>query len=50
LRTDVDESFLNPNNIPKSGVRYFDDSDFAWTATGRRESRDKVQALLKELR
>jgi ABC-type Fe3+ transport system substrate-binding protein len=50
LRTDVDESFLNAKNIPRPGVKYFDDSDFAWTLTGRRESRDKVQAMLKELK
>ena len=50
LRTDVDESFLNPKNIPKPGIKYFDDSEWVWTLTGRRESRDKVQAMLKEQR
>lgn len=47
LRTDVDESFLDPRNIPKPGVKYFDDSEWVWTLTGRRESREKVQAMLK---
>lgn len=47
LRTDVDESFLNPKNVPRPGVNYFDDSDWHWTVTGRRESREKVQQLLK---
>ncbi len=48
LRTDVDESFLNPGNIPKPGVKYFDDSEWKWIVTGRRETREKVWKLLKE--
>lgn len=47
LRTDVDESFLNPGNIPKKGVKYFDDTDWKWIVTGRLEYREKVSKLLK---
>lgn len=47
LRTDVDESFLNPGNIPRPGVNYFDDTDWKWVVTGRRETREKVWKLLK---
>ena len=47
LRTDVDESFLNPGNIPKKGVKYFDDTDWQWIVTGRHEYREKVWKLLK---
>jgi hypothetical protein len=27
LRIDIDHSFLNPGNIPKPGVKYFDDTE-----------------------
>lgn len=47
LRTDVDESFLSPGNIPRFGVTYFDDTDWKWIVTGRRETREKVWKLLK---
>lgn len=47
LRTDVDESFLNPGNVPKKGVKYFDDTDWKWIVGGRHENRDKVWKLLK---
>lgn len=48
LRTDVDESFLNPGNIPRAGVKYFDDTEWSWVVTGRQENRKKVWKLLKE--
>jgi iron(III) transport system substrate-binding protein len=48
LRTDVDESFLNPGNIPKAGVKYFDDSEWKWIVTGRRETREIIWKILKE--
>ncbi|HWP58112.1 MAG TPA: extracellular solute-binding protein [Candidatus Acidoferrales bacterium] len=48
LRTDVDESFLDPASVPRAGVNYFDDSDWSWATTGRREAREKMQALLRE--
>lgn len=47
LRADVDESFLNPGNIPRPGVKYFDDSEWQWIITGRRETREKVWKILK---
>jgi len=47
LRTDVDESFLDPRTIPKPGVTYLDDTDFDWIAKGRREAGAKVQEILK---
>ena len=47
LRTDIDEFNLNPGNLPKKGVKYFDDTDWSWIVTGRHEYRDKVWKLLK---
>ncbi|HSE86924.1 MAG TPA: extracellular solute-binding protein [Candidatus Binatia bacterium] len=47
VRTDIDESFLNPGNIPKPGVKYFDDTAWQWIVTGRHENREKVWKLLK---
>jgi ABC-type Fe3+ transport system substrate-binding protein len=46
-RTDIDESYLNPGNIPKKGVKYFDDTDWKWIVTGRQENREKVWKILK---
>jgi iron(III) transport system substrate-binding protein len=48
LRTDVDESFLNPGNIPKPGVKYFDDTEWSWIVTGRHDNREKVWKIMKE--
>jgi ABC-type Fe3+ transport system substrate-binding protein len=47
LRTDVDESYLQPASIPKPGEKYFDDTDWKWIVTGRKENRQKVWNLLK---
>jgi ABC-type Fe3+ transport system substrate-binding protein len=47
LRTDVDESKLNSGNLPKKGVKYFDDTDWNWIVTGRHEYRQKVWQVLK---
>ena len=47
LRTDVDESFLSAGNIPRAGVKYFDDTDWKWIVTGRHENREMVWKLLK---
>jgi iron(III) transport system substrate-binding protein len=47
VRTDIDESFLNSGNIPRPGVKYFDDTDWKWIVTGRHENREKVWKLLK---
>lgn len=47
MRTDIDESYLNPGNLPKKGVKYFDDTEWKWIVTGRHENRSKVWKLLK---
>ena len=47
LRSDIDESFLNQGNVPKKGVSYFDDSDWKWIVTGRKEFRSKAWKVLK---
>jgi iron(III) transport system substrate-binding protein len=47
LRTDIDESNLKPGNLPKTGVKYFDDTDWNWIVTGRHEYREKVWQVLK---
>ena len=47
MRTDIDESNLNPGNVPKKGVKYFDDTDWKWIVTGRQEYREKVWQVLK---
>ena len=47
LRTDVDESYLNPGNLPKKGVKYFDDTDWQWIVGGRHENREKAWKILK---
>ena len=47
LRTDIDESYLNPGNLPKKGVKYFDDTDWKWIVGGRHENREKVWKVLK---
>ncbi len=47
LRTDIDESYLNPGNLPKQGVKYFDDTEWKWIVGGRHENREKVWKILK---
>lgn len=47
LRTDIDESYLHPGNLPKKGVKYFDDTDWKWIVTGRHENREKAWKILK---
>ena len=46
MRTDVDESFLEPQSIPKAGVVYNDDTDPEWLMNGRVETAKKVRDLL----
>ncbi len=48
LRTDVDEAFLERGTAPRAGVKYFDDTEWSWTVTGRKEAREKMQQLLRE--
>jgi iron(III) transport system substrate-binding protein len=48
LRSDVDESFLDPRTIPRPGVRYiWDDGDWDFNVRRRPEIRDKVLKLFK---
>lgn len=47
LRTDVDESFLNPETVPKPDVQYFDDTDIDWMVTGRTEASERMREILK---
>ena len=47
LRTDVDESFLDPRVIPRPGVSYFEAIDAKWIATGRLEAAQKMQEAIK---
>jgi iron(III) transport system substrate-binding protein len=47
LRTDVDESFLDPRIIPRPGVAYFESTDPDWIFRGRKEATEKMRALLK---
>jgi ABC-type Fe3+ transport system substrate-binding protein len=47
LRTDIDESYLQPASVPKPGGKYFDDTDWKWIVTGRRENREKMWNVLK---
>ncbi len=45
LRTDVDESFLPTDVIPRPGINYFDTYDWEWTVSGK----EKVRLRLKEI-
>jgi iron(III) transport system substrate-binding protein len=47
LRTDTDESFLDPRVIPKSGVQYSDYTDIDWQMRVRMDVARKVRDLLK---
>jgi len=47
LRKDIDESYLKPGIIPKPNVKYFDDTEWKWVITGRREYREKFWKMLK---
>jgi iron(III) transport system substrate-binding protein len=48
LRTDVDESFLDPRVVPKAGVDYADYTDIEWQARERTVVARKVRDLLKD--
>jgi iron(III) transport system substrate-binding protein len=47
LRTDVDESFIDPQNIPKPGVDYPDDADPKWRSADKLEYGAKIRAMMK---
>jgi iron(III) transport system substrate-binding protein len=48
LRTDIDESFLDPAAVPRPGVSYPDDADPAWRSAGKLEIGSKIRAMLKK--
>jgi ABC-type Fe3+ transport system substrate-binding protein len=45
LRTDIDESFLPAEQIPRPGINYFDTYEWEWTVSGK----EKVRLRLKEV-
>ncbi len=47
LRTDLDESFLDPETIPRPGIAYVDNTEFKWIATERAQAAKDVRALLR---
>ncbi len=47
LRTDEDESFLNPDVIPKPGVEYVEATDPEWIGEGRKDTANKMREILK---
>jgi hypothetical protein len=48
LRTDVDESFLNPRSLPVAGVSYFDENELQWRLVQKPEAVRKLGELLKK--
>jgi iron(III) transport system substrate-binding protein len=46
MRTDVDESFLDPKTVPRPGVPYVDNTEFNWIAKERVEAANNVRAVL----
>ncbi len=48
LRADVDDSFLDRATVPRTGVKYFDDTEWSWSVTGRKAARENMQQLLRE--
>jgi len=47
LRSDVDESFLDPRTIPRPGVKYIWDEEWDFVLRRRPETRERVLKLLK---
>jgi len=46
-RNDVNESFLNPNSIPRLGTEYVDTADWPWKTEKEPELSARIKALLK---
>jgi iron(III) transport system substrate-binding protein len=46
-RTDVDESFLPPEAIPRAGLNYFDSYDWNFTVVEREKIRLRMKEILK---
>lgn len=49
-RTDVDESFVLPLELPRPGARYFDTYDWEFTTTTREKIRQRMVELLTPIR
>lgn len=47
LRTDVDESFLRPEVIPRPGVKYIDTYDWEWTVTERQRVKERIKEIMR---
>jgi ABC-type Fe3+ transport system substrate-binding protein len=48
MRSDVDESFLDPHSVPRPGVDYLDDTDPQWRSAEKLEIGAKLRVLLKK--
>jgi len=48
LRTDVDESFLDPRAVPVPGMEYPDDADPKWRSVAKLEAGKKIRELLRK--
>ena len=46
LRTDMDESFIPSEQIPKAGVNYFDTFDWEFTVSGKEKIRLRMKDIL----
>jgi len=46
-RSDIDESYLPPEIIPKEGVKYFDTFDWEFTVTKKEQVRQRMKELLR---
>ena len=46
LRTDTDESFIPPEQVPKPGVNYFDSFDWEFTVSGKEKARLSMKEIL----
>ena len=47
LRSDVDESFLRRDVIPRPGVNYFDTYDWEWVVTERQKAKERIQQIMR---
>jgi iron(III) transport system substrate-binding protein len=46
-RSDIDESHLPPEVIPKPGVKYFDNHDWEYAVTRKEEARQRVREIVQ---
>lgn len=50
LRSDVDQSFLDPRLIPKPGVQYQDEMELQTVGADRRDASKEIREILKDLK